>query len=147
MKSFSFQLPDTSIVLEEAMKEIREEINSRQGLGVYDHVDASRVLSLELQNVQDSPDALEQYLKAIRRSWAVDINEFEIPSKGSILSQQLVIIKKIIWKCLKFYTYRIFSQQREYNSQLGNTMIAIHRDYGKKIRNLETRIQKIKSLQ
>ncbi|MBN2143466.1 MAG: hypothetical protein JW774_02470 [Candidatus Aureabacteria bacterium] len=138
---FFFQLSVASFSPEDVMQEIREEIKTRQALGVYDHADLSRVLSLELKDMKGTDHALEYYLKAIRRSWAVDINDFDIPSKGGTLTQQLVLLKKIIWKCLKFYTYRLFSQQREFNSQLSNTLIAMHKDYEKKIRELEKKIK------
>ena len=54
----------------------------------------------------------------MNKSWEIDINDFEIVNKGGIKGRIEVIVKKVIWKLMKFYTYRMFSQQREFNIQV-----------------------------
>ena len=107
-----FKTRETELNLETLDREIAFKIKQRQELGVYEHFDLTRVTHLLLRDIRDSGEFFRQHLAAIIRSWAVDINDFEIIRKQEgILGNLEVLFKKVIWKLLKFYTYRLFSQQ------------------------------------
>jgi hypothetical protein len=38
-----------------------------------------------------------------------------------------VLMKKILWHFLRFYTWRMWTQQREFNAQVVNTLRALNR--------------------
>ena len=140
-----FKTRETELNLETLDREIAFKIKQRQELGVYEHFDLTRVTHLLLRDIRDSGEFFRQHLAAIIRSWAVDINDFEIIRKQEgILGNLEVLFKKVIWKLLKFYTYRLFSQQIEFNSQIKNTVLAMHREFSGKMEAIEKEILAIK---
>ena len=44
----------------------------------------------------------------------------EIYERRARFTKPLVVLKRAIWKLLKFYTYRLWSQQNQVNGLLGN---------------------------
>ncbi|EKD27426.1 MAG: hypothetical protein ACD_79C00726G0001 [uncultured bacterium] len=145
MKKIDFKQTKTNIKVSEIMKEINSCIKLRKELGVYDHHDFSRLTQINLQKISDKDLYLSEHLKALKNSWAVDINDFEILTKQSgILRILEVLLKKVIWKMLKFYTYRLFVQQREYNFQLSNAVHNINNLYSSKIDELNSLLIQLK---
>jgi uncharacterized protein YdcH (DUF465 family) len=65
------------------------------------------------------------------------------PQLGVVGAAELVL-KKTLWKLLKFYTFRLFSQQREFNSQVSYTLAAIHKDYTARVYTLQKQILALK---
>ena len=141
-----FKTRETELNLETLDREIAFKIKQRQELGVYEHFDLTRVTHLLLRDIRDSGEFFRQHLAAIIRSWAVDINDFEIIRKQEgILGNLEVLFKKVIWKLLKFYTYRLFSQQREYNFQISNTLTIMEKHYREKLDSLEKELALLKN--
>ena len=64
-----------------------------------------------LQNLRDEEEFMEFYLGCLRDAVFVDINDFEIVERRQRFSRALVALKRSIWNLLKFYTYRLWSQQ------------------------------------
>ena len=52
----------------------------------------------------------------------------------------LVGLKKILWKLLKFYTYRLWSQQNQVNGMLVTALEGLDEKYRKRLRDLERRL-------
>ena len=133
-----FKTRETPLDLEMLDKEIRFKIKQRQELGVYEHFDLTKVTHLLLRDIRDPGEFFKQHLAAIIRSWAIDINDFEIIRKEEgVIGNLQVLFKKVIWKFLKFYTYRLFSQQREYNFQISNTLTLMEKYYREKLDSLQ----------
>jgi hypothetical protein len=74
---------------------------------------------------------------------AVDINDFEIREQRRFGNRLLVAVKKIIWSLLKFYTYRLWSQQNQVNGLLLTAIEGLDDKYRNKIRDLETRVAEL----
>jgi hypothetical protein len=55
----------------------------------------------------------------------------------------LIRFKKVIWGLLKFYTYRLWSQQNQINGLLVTAIEGLDEKYAGKIKDLETRIAKL----
>lgn len=145
METFNFKIRLSEIDLKSLENNINEKIKLRQEQGVYDHYDLSKVMHYKLLSTVNVKERLNEYLKAVRRSWAIDINDFEICVKHKGFKGLLeLFLKKIIWKMLKFYTYRLFIQQREFNFQIANTIILIKEEYEKKISELENDLELLK---
>ncbi|MDD4873211.1 MAG: hypothetical protein PHR77_21870, partial [Kiritimatiellae bacterium] len=73
----------------------------------------------------------------------VDINDFEIHERRALFSSLLISLKKLIWKMLKFYTYRLWSQQNQTNTLLLSAVESLEDRYCDKINKLEERITKL----
>jgi hypothetical protein len=55
----------------------------------------------------------------------------------------LVALKKVIWGLLKFYTYRLWSQQNQVNGLLVTAIEGLDEKYAAKIKQLEERVAKL----
>jgi hypothetical protein len=122
-----FQIGADGVDVKRIMQEIEERVARKKAAGVYDRHDLSRIAALELSRVKSEADFLDYSLKVIQQTWDIDIGDFPIYSKGGILGAPAVMLKKTIWKLLKFYTYRLFSQQKEFNCQVINAIVSLNR--------------------
>lgn len=129
---------------ENLYQEIQKAIEEKEKKGVYALHSLSGDMKVDFLDLQNDGQFLEYYLKVIKRTWAVDINDFEIQKKKGFKGKAEWALKKIIWKLLKFYTYRIFSQQIEFNSQIKNTVLVMHKKFSEKIESIEKEILEIK---
>lgn len=129
---------------ETVYQEIKKAIEEKEKKGVYSLHSLTRDMNVDFLDLQNDAQFLEYYLKVIKRTWAVDINDFEIQKKKGFKGKTEWALKKIIWKLLKFYTYRIFSQQIEFNSQIKNTVLAMHKEFSGRIEMIEKEILAIK---
>ena len=129
---------------ETVYQEITQAVDEKEKKGVYALHSLGPEVNMEFLDLKNDGQFLEYYLKVIRRTWAVDINDFEIQKKKGFKGKAEWALKKIIWKLLKFYTYRLFSQQIEFNSQIKNTVLAMHREFSGKMEAIEKEILAIK---
>ena len=136
-----FEIKDEKIDVQKIMEQIDKRVEEKKKTGVYDKYDLSRVSNLEIEKITDERDFLEYYLKVAKKTCDIDIGSFEIYSKGGILGKPAVWFKKIIWHCLKFYTYRLFNQQKEFNVQITNVLISLNQKLDKSLGEIKkTRI-------
>jgi hypothetical protein len=140
-----FEIPSNKVDTESIMKEIRQRIKQKEQAGIYHRYNRAKIHTLELQDIENEEDFLGYYLKAIGSTWAIDINDWEIINKGGVSGKPIVLLKKIIWKLLKFYTYRLWSQQREFNAQIANTVSALNKKFDKEIQELKSEVKRQKS--
>lgn len=127
----TFTIDIENIAVDKIMETIRERVRKKKEAGIYDKYNLSGITKLEIKDAKSEEDFLKYYFKTMQRSYELDIGDFEIPSKGGFLGRPAVWAKKIIWKLLKFYTYRMFTQQREFNFQVLNTLRALNRKIDK----------------
>ena len=149
MDSVDKNLPlfeSASINTPKIMDEIRRRVEVKREAGYYDRYNLTGITSLEVVEAKSEEDFLNYYLKVMQKSYELDIGNFEIPSKGGLLGKPAVWLKKAIWYLLKFYTYRMFTQQREFNLQVVNTLKCINRKTDKHHSELRQELQKINSL-
>ncbi len=122
-----FEIGADGVDAKRVMREIEERVARKKEAGVYDRYNLSKITALELSNVKNETDFLNYSFKVIQHSWDIDIGDFPIYSKGGIFGKPVVLLKKVIWNLLKFYTYRLFSQQREFNCQIVNAVTSLNR--------------------
>jgi len=130
--------PDLDV--DELMKEVRSRIAARKADGKYEQYDLSAAAALEMDNIKIDQDHLSQYLPNLWRASNIDLGDFPISAKVPVLGKGIVILKKLIWKLLKFYTWRLFSQQKEFNARAAVLIQALILRYEQKIIALEERI-------
>ena len=133
-----------SVDVKEIMDTIRKRVDEKKAAGVYDQYNLAGITKLEIAEVKSDEDFLNYYLKVMQKSYELDIGEFEIPSKGGLLGKPAVWLKKTIWFFLKFYTYRMFTQQREFNLQVVNTLKGLNRKIDKQHREIMEKIDQIR---
>jgi len=133
-----------NIDVKDIMEVIRRRVREKKEAGVYDRYNLTGVTRLEIVEAKSEEDFLNYYLKVMQKSYELDIGDFEIPSKGGFLGKPAVWLKKILWKLLKFYTYRMFTQQREFNLQVLNTLKCINRKIEKQHRELMEKSEQIR---
>lgn len=126
--------------------EINNCISQKEKSGAYVNLNLSSDNKLDFTDITNEDKFTEYYLKVIKRTWAIDINDFEITRKNGLKGFLEFNLKKIIWKLLKFYTYRLWSQQIEFNSQIKNSLIAIHNDFNAKISRIKKEIDQLNDI-
>ncbi|MBI2437767.1 MAG: hypothetical protein HYV36_03005 [Lentisphaerae bacterium] len=135
-----FQVGAPGVDVERLMAEIQGTVARKTAGGVYRDAQIAQAERHNLANLQDDADFLRYYLDCLRQASAVDINDFQIRERRRLGAEVLVLLKKIIWKLLKFYTYRLWSQQNQVNSLLVTTLEGLEEKYGKRLHDLERRL-------
>ena len=93
----------------------------------------------------NNTEFIQALLATLQDTAFVDISDFEIIERRQRWSKPLVALKKTIWSMLRFYTYRLWSQQNEINGFLLAALQGIHEDCNDRITKLEARIAELES--
>ncbi len=94
--------------------------------------------------LKDDESFMQQYFLCLRQISQVDINDFEIVEKrGGIVGAVLVKVKKCVWGLLRFYTYRMWSQQNQINSLMLAALETVNDRHKREVDALKTRIEKL----
>jgi len=123
--------------------EIQSAVDSRAAMGAYADARIARAERLNLVHIPRDGASITHYLRSLRDAVEVDISDFEIRERRAGLAPVLVRLKKLIWGLLKFYTYRLWSQQNQVNSMLAAGLEGIDEQYSARIRRLEERISEL----
>ena len=126
-------------------EEILAAVAEKREQGVYDDDLVARAEKNNLLTIKDDETFMEQYLVCLRQIVPVDINDFEIPERRSRFAPISKAIKKVIWKLLKFYTYRLWSQQNQTNGVLLAALETMHRRHKEEVAALEARLAKLEA--
>lgn len=111
-------------------REAREAVRAKgePEAGVADGLDF-----VEVKDLEDSAEIMSRVLKLMSTTCLIDIGDFDIPNRGGPVGKVEVFVKRFVWKLLRFYTYRMFSQQREFNAQI----VAVLNEMWVRLRKLE----------
>ncbi len=124
-------------------KEILESVAKKRAAGVYDDEITARAERNNLLTIKDDDEFLECYIRCLHQIVTVDINDFEIVERHSSVAPLMKALKKVIWKLLKFYTFRLWSQQNQTNGLLLAAVEITNRRSEKRIKALEDRIREL----
>lgn len=124
----------------EIVARIRERVEQKTRDGVYRDARIARAERLNLAVFRDADGVLPYYFQCLRDSIFVDINDFEIRERRPGVGRMLVALKRVIWKLLKFYTYRLWSQQNQVNGLLLTAVEGLDDQLRKKTTDLEARL-------
>lgn len=108
--------------------------------GVYADARVARAEKTNLVHLRGSDDFLTFYLTCLRDAVFVDISDFEIRERRRFLGPLLVAFKKVVWKLLKFYTYRLWSQQNQVNGLVITALEGLEEQSAARIAALEKRL-------
>jgi hypothetical protein len=124
--------------------EIRAEVARKREEGVYADARIGRAERHNLIYMADSGELLRFYLGCLRDGVHVDINDYAIEDRrAGWKGRALVRMKTVIWKLLKFYTFRMWHQQNQINGLMVTAIESSFQQYEKKIASLEARIAEL----
>ncbi|HIE10802.1 MAG TPA: hypothetical protein EYP62_04255 [Kiritimatiellae bacterium] len=139
----SIQIGAEGVDAARIVKEIRERVRQKRAAGAYADPVVARAERLNLVGLDAGSEFMDLYLDALRGACLVDIGDFPIEERRTLLAPMLVPLKRLIWKLLRFYTFRLWSQQNQVNSLLATGVEAVFRNQGQKIAELEKRIEEL----
>ena len=145
MPDAMFEIGAPGIDVEKIVRDIRETVARKMAEGVYTDARVARAERMNLVNLRDDANFLAFYLECLRDAVFVDINDFDIVERRQSFSRALVALKRTIWKLLKFYTYRLWSQQNQVNGLLLAALEGMESANQEKLRILEARIAELES--
>ena len=136
-----FEINAPGVDAERLVAEIRAAVERKTTEGVYADARVARAERLNLARLRDTDEFLNFYLQCLRDATCVDISDFPIRERRRFFGPALVALKKVIWSLLKFYTYRLWSQQNQANGLLVTALEGLDQKYAAKFQELERRIQ------
>lgn len=128
---------------QQIVSQILEEVARKREAGVYDEARVARAERNNLLTLKDDATFMEQYILCLRQIVPVDINDFEIIEKRSRIAPLIVKLKKTIWKLLKFYTFRLWSQQNQTNGLLLAAIEIMESRHKREVSELKARIDQL----
>ena len=135
-----FEVGAEGVDVEKIMRGIQARIEEKKKAGYYDQYDLSGIPRLELENIDSEEEFLNYYMEILQRTCDVNIGDFPIRNEGGLLGGVEVIVKKTIWKLLKFYTYRLFTQQKEFNCQVTNAFLSLRKYMDMRFQKIHERL-------
>lgn len=140
-----FQIDTPGVDAARIVREVQESVEKKLQDGVYDDARIARSERLNLNNLRNQEQFLGFYLRCLRDAVFVNISDFEIHERRKGLAPLLVAFKKTIWNVLKFYTYRLWSQQNEVNGLLVTAIETLDEKYTAKLGELESQVTELKA--
>ena len=140
-----FEIGATGVDTAKIVDSIRETVAEKMRKGVYTDARVARAEKTNLENLRDEEEFHAFYLECLRDAVSVDISDFDIVERRLCFSGLFVALKKTIWKLMKFYTYRLWSQQNLVNGLLLSAVEGTENGSRDRIQALEARIAKLES--
>ena len=126
------------------VEEILADVARKRATGAYEDPRIARAEHSNILLMKDGDDFLERYLDCLCELVQVDINDFDIRERRSgFASKPLLFLKKTIWKLLKFYTYRMWSQQNQTNELLLSALDVVASRQRQEIAALKARLDEL----
>ena len=125
--------------------EIQATADRKMQDGVYSDARVARAEKTNLVHLRGTDGFLTFYLACLRDAVFVDISDFEIRERRSAFAPALVALKKVIWKLLKFYTYRLWSQQNQVNGLVITALQGVEEQTEGRIAKLEARVAELEA--
>jgi hypothetical protein len=122
-----FRIAAPALDAESLVEEVRERVRRKKEAGAYEGYNLEGVTSLDYEKELGEEDFLRYHLQVVERLSDVNYGDFDIVSKGGPFGRAELLLKKVIWKLLRFYTYRLFSQQREFDCQVAEALQSHYR--------------------
>lgn len=139
----TFEIGAEGVDCEAIMKGIRETVAEKRAAGVYRDARIALAERYNLENLRGDETFLERYLECMRDAVLVDINDYVISERRRWFGRPLVVLKRGLWKLLKFYTYRLWSQQNQVNGLLLAAVEETDRLYRERLDKLEARVAEL----
>jgi hypothetical protein len=140
-----FQIGAPDVDTGKIVSEIQAAVEDKTAQGLYPDELIARAERHNLKHLQDHGAFVEYYMNCLRQAAYVDISDFEIRERRRGVGPLLVALKRSIWNLLRFYTYRLWSQQNQVNDLLVTGIEGIDRKQDEKRRELERRVAELEA--
>lgn len=140
-----FSIGAAGVDAEAIVTAIGARVAEKKARGDYDDLTAAMAERFNFDEIKDDDEFLPLYLQSLQQAISVDIGDFEITERRARLSSVLIRFKKTIWSLLKFYTYRLWSQQNQVNALLLNTLESIESRDRNRTATLEKRVAELEA--
>ena len=138
-----FEIGAQGVDTAKIVADIQAAVSKKIEDGVYADARIARAERTNLVNLRGEDQFLGFYLKCLHDAVFVDISDFEIRERRRYFAPMLIRFKKVIWGLLKFYTYRLWSQQNQINGLIVTATEGLDEKYAAKVKDLEARIAKL----
>lgn len=142
MSESTIEIGANGVDVPRVVAEIQAAVDEKFKNGVYADTAIARAERFNLINLK-TDDFASFYLQCLRDSVNVDISDFPIRERRAALAPVLVRLKKTIWSLLKFYTYRLWSQQNQVNALLVAGLEGVEEKYRDRVAKLEARVAEL----
>lgn len=139
------QIGADGVDAEEIVRQIRERVENRRKNGEYDLSVVATAERYNLSTIKEDADFFERYLSCLRLVTRVDINDFEIVEHRARFAAFFKKLKKGIWSLLRFYTYRLWSQQNQVNGMLQSAVAIVAERDDRERAKLQARIDELEA--
>ena len=139
-----YRITAPALDAEALVREVRERVRRKEDEGAYRDYDTEGVTALDYEKDLGEEDFLRYHLQVVERLSDVNYGDFDIVSKGGPFGRLEVLLKKTIWKLLRFYTYRLFSQQREFDCQVAEALQSHYRWSRQEIDRLTKELEELR---
>ena len=143
MSTAIFEIGADGVDVEAAVARIRSAVDEKIAAGVYADARIAAAERTNLAQLKNDEQFAGFYLQCLRDAVYVDISDFEIRERRARLAPLLVRFKKAVWSLLKFYTYRLWSQQNQVNGLLVTGLESVDEKYAEKLSALEARVAEL----
>lgn len=140
-----FEIGAPGISVEKLVEDIRATVARKMEEGAYSDAAVARAEKNNLVHLKDNEAFFTFYIECLRDAVFVDINDFDIVERRRTFAPALVLFKRALWSMLKFYTYRLWSQQNQINGLLLSATEELDNRYRARIRELEERIRQLEA--
>lgn len=135
-----FTIHAAGVDTDAVVREVEDTVRAKMAAGNYADAKVGLMERANLSTLRDHDEFLAFYLSCLREATFVDISDFEIRERRRVFARLLVLMKKGIWNLLKFYTYRLWSQQNQVNGLLVTAVENVDKKYEQKIEALQKRL-------
>lgn len=143
MNDSIFQVNAPGADAEKLVADIRASVDKKMRDGAYADARIARAERTNLVNLRNEDQFLGFYLKCLHDAVFVDISDFDIRERRPLFGPLLIALKKVVWSLLKFYTYRLWSQQNQVNGLIVTAIEGLDEKYAEKIKALEQRVAEL----
>lgn len=130
---------------EEIVAQIRKRAAERRESGEFDLDAVARAERYNLATVKDNTEFFDRYISCLRLVTEVDIGDFEIVEHRAKFAFLLKKLKKTIWSLLRFYTFRLWSQQNQVNNMFHTAIEIVARRDSEQLQKLQSRIDELEA--
>jgi len=139
----SIGVDDPGVDVPKIIADIQTRVAERIKDGAYTDPRIARAERYNLANLRSHDEFFDAYIQCLRDAVLIDINDFEIKERRRGIGSALVLLKRAIWTLLKYYTYRLWSQQNQVNALLLSATEELDRKYKMRIEKLEHRLAEL----
>jgi len=147
MSDSTFTIGAPGIDTDKIVADIKATVAQKIENGIYADPRIAKAERHNLLHLKNDEAFLDFYLECLRDAVFVDIGDFEIVERRARFAAFFVRLKRAIWGLLKFYTYRLWSQQNQVNGLLLSAIEGLDEAQKEKLSLLEKRIAKLEDSQ